>query len=50
MSDEILEKIFTNKSMQEIPIATQTETIKVFDEILGDILKENPYATVSELF
>lgn len=50
MSDEILEKIFTNKSMQEIPIATQTEMIEVFDEILGDILKENPYAAVSELF
>ena len=49
MSDEILEKIFTNKSMQEIPIATQTEMIEVFDEILREILEENPDVKLSEL-
>ena len=50
LKDEILEKIFANKEMQKIPIGCQSTAVSVFELVLEDIRKENPYATVSELF
>lgn len=49
-SDETLEKIFSNKDMQTIPVGAQATAVHVFEEILEDRLEENPYATISELF
>ena len=50
LKDEFLETIFSNEEMQKIPIGIQATTISVFEEILENFRKENPYATVSELF
>lgn len=49
-SDEILEKIFAHEEMQRIPVGCQSTAVHVFEEILEDILKENPYATIQSLF
>lgn len=49
LKDEILEKIFSNKEMQMIPIGCQSTAVSVFEQVLEDIRKENPYATISEL-
>lgn len=49
LKDEILEKIFSNKEMQMIPIGTQATAVSVFEYVLEELRKENPYATLSEL-
>lgn len=49
-SDEILEKIFAHEEMQKIPIGCQSTAVHVFEEILEDILEENPYEQLSTLF
>ena len=50
LKDKILEKIFANEEMQKIPIGTQATAVSVFENMLEELRKENPYATVSELF
>ena len=50
LKDEILEKIFSNKEMQKIPLGTQATAVSVFEGVLEDLRKENPYANISELF
>lgn len=50
MKDEILEKIFAHPDMHKIPVGAQSTAVKVFTEILEDIMEVNPYATLSELF
>ena len=49
ISDELLERILTSKEMRVVPIGFQSIIIKVISDILYDIERENPYATVSEL-
>lgn len=49
-SDEILEKFFSHKEMQKIPIGCQSTAVHVFEEILEDILEVNPYAAIQSLF
>lgn len=49
-NDLILEKIFAHEEMQRIPIGCQSTAVHVFEEILEDILKENPYECISTLF
>ena len=49
LKDEILEKIFSNKEMQMIPIGYQSTAVSVFEDVLEELRKENPYATLSEL-
>ena len=49
LKDEILEKIFSNKEMQMIPIGCQSTAVSVFEQVLEDFRKENPFATLSEL-
>lgn len=48
--DKILEKLFGHPEMQKIPVGCQSTAVSVFDDILDEIRKENPYATISELF
>lgn len=50
LKDEILEKIFANKEMQTIPIGCQSTAVSVFEDVLEELRKENPYAALSELF
>lgn len=49
LKDEILEKIFANKEMQKIPIGTQATAVSVFEDVLEELRKENPYAALSDL-
>lgn len=49
-NDEILEKIFAHEEMQKIPVGCQSTAVHVFEEILEDILEENPYEQLSVLF
>lgn len=47
--DSILEKIFAHEEMQKIPVGCQSTAVHVFEEVLEDILEENPYVSLSEL-
>lgn len=49
-SDSILEKIFSHEEMQKIPVGTQATAVRAFEEVLENIIKENQYVTVAELF
>ncbi len=49
-NDLILERIFAHEEMQKIPVGCQSTAVHVFEEILEDILKENPYEQLSALF
>ena len=49
LKDEILEKIFSNKEMQMIPIGCQSTAVSVFEDVLEELRKENPYANISDL-
>lgn len=49
LKDEILERIFANKEMQKIPIGCQSTAVSVFEDVLEEIRKENPYVALSEL-
>ena len=49
LKDEILEKIFSNKEMQMIPIGCQSTAVSVFEDVLEELRKENPYAVISDL-
>lgn len=49
-SDETLEKFFSHKEMQKIPVGTQATAVHVFEEILEDILEVNPYESIQSLF
>ena len=49
LKDEILEKIFSNKEMQKIPIGCQSTAVSVFEDVLEELRKENPYAVISDL-
>jgi len=48
-NDDLLCKIFAHEEMQKIPIGTQATAVHVFEEILEDILEENPYEQLSGL-
>ena len=43
LKDEILEKIFANKEMQTIPIGCQSTAVSVFEDVLEELRKDNPY-------
>lgn len=49
-NDSILERIFAHEEMQRIPVGCQSTAVHVFEEILEDILEENPYECISNLF
>ena len=48
-NNETLEKFFAHEEMQKIPIGTQATAVHVLEEILEDILEENPYECISGL-
>lgn len=49
-TDAVLEKIFAHEEMKKIPIGCQSTSVHVFEEILEDVLEENPYEQLSALF
>ena len=49
LKDEILEKIFSNKEMQIIPIGCQSTAVSVFEDVIEELRKENPYANISDI-
>ena len=40
LKDEILEKIFSNKEMQMIPIGCQSTAVSVFEDVIEELRKE----------
>lgn len=49
-TEDFLFKIFANDEMRKIPCGAQSTAIHAMETLLADILKENEYATISELF
>lgn len=49
-NDEFLEKIFGKEEMQKIPIGTQATSVSVFEQVLKEVMEENQYAAISDLF
>lgn len=49
LSDEILERILAHEDSHKVPFGYQSTMTHVFEEVLTEIGKEKPYATVSEL-
>lgn len=49
-NDSILEKIFSEKEMQLIPLGCQSTAVNAVSKILEEILEVNPCASLSELF
>lgn len=50
IKEEIMEKYYSNKHTKNIPILFVCECFTAIERVLEEIRKENPYATVSELF
>lgn len=49
LRDDILEKLFSNKEMQALPIGYQSVAVEVLNKVLEEIKEESPYVTVSDL-
>ena len=49
LKDEVLEKIFSDKESQKVPIGYQATMVSVFDKVLDDIKGENPDADFSAI-
>jgi hypothetical protein len=49
MSNEFLERVFMHPDMSKIPLGTQATALHVFQEVLEDMVKENPNADVQSL-
>lgn len=47
--DDLLEKIFSDKEMQKIPIGTQATAVSVIERILEQVKEDNPYASLSDI-
>ena len=46
LKDEILEKIFSNKEMQKIPIGCQSTAVSVFEDVLEELGKSR-YSSIA---
>ena len=49
LRDDILEKLFSNKEMQTLPIGYQSVAVAVLNEVLEEIKEQSPYVTISDL-
>lgn len=50
LKEEILEKYFSNKHTAKIPVLFASECFTSIERVLDEIRKENPHATLSDLF
>ena len=46
---ELLEEVFSNEEMQQIPCGCQSTAIHALETVIERLAEEKPYATVSEL-
>lgn len=49
LNDKILEEIFAEKSIQNLPIGQQSDIIDAIEHVFEKLKEEYPYATVTEL-
>lgn len=49
MNGYLLEKVITHPDIGKLPIIQQSNIARVFQNILEEIGKENPYATLQSL-
>lgn len=49
MNGYLMEKIIMHPDIDKLPVIQRSNAIKVFQEILEEIGKENPYATLQQL-
>lgn len=47
--DFLMERVFVNEDLKELPCGAQSLAIHAFAKILGEIVEENPDAKLSEL-
>lgn len=50
LKEEILEKYYEDDHTRKVPILFACECFKAIELVLEKIRKENPYATLAELF
>lgn len=50
LKEEIMEKYYSNKHTKCIPVLFVCECFTAIERVLEEIRKENPYATLAELF
>ena len=50
LKEEIFEKYYENKHTAKIPVLFASECFTSIERVLDEIRKENPYATISDLF
>lgn len=48
-ADGVLERIFSRSEIRSIPADNQSTMIQAIEEVLQEILEENPYVSLSEL-
>ncbi len=48
-SDDILEKIFSDKETKHVPIGYQSTMVSVIEKIITELREENPDAKLSTL-
>lgn len=49
LNDKILEEVFAEKSIRNLPIGQQSEILDAIERVLYRLKEERPYATISEL-
>ena len=50
LKEEIMEKYYSNKHTKCIPVLFVCECFTAIERVLEEVRKENPYATLAELF
>lgn len=50
LRENLLEMLYINKRIQNVPIQFASECIKAFEEVLKKESEVNPYESISELF
>lgn len=48
--EEIIEMYYSENNTSKLPIAIVCECFAALERVLNEIRKENPYATISDLF
>lgn len=50
LREDVLEMLYSNSKIQNVPIQFASECIKAFEEVLVKEKEVNPYESVSDLF
>lgn len=50
LNEEIVEKYYCNKHTHKVPVLFACECLTAIERVIDEVRKENPYATISELF